>query len=63
MSGGELATWFVWMRTIAALSFVLSWLLVWLFQRYIIRRYEEETALGLAGLAVGIVVLALSPFV
>lgn len=35
------------MRTVGALLFLLSWLMVWLFQRrYIIRRYEEETALS-----------------
>lgn len=47
MRGSIHASWFLWTRNLAALGLFLFWLCLLIFQRrYIIRRYEEETALS-----------------
>lgn len=47
MTGQVHPTWFIWLRAVGGVLFVLSWLVVWLVQRsYIIRRYEDETTLS-----------------
>ena len=46
MIGATLPAWFVWTRNVSALLIAVSCLLTLTAQRYIARRYEDETALA-----------------